>query len=165
MFFAIATAALVAFVQVAHGARINVIGAAAKPDAASVTTAASFPIHELAAAGAPTTHTALTSPAVAFPGLHSDAAQQTFPATLLLCPSANCASCFGFDLSTLPVNVCLTTSAFSSVAISQPSNVGIGFVVGVGQGDCANFVDISLVNTCFDITQDAQFTQFALNDL
>ena len=163
MFFAIGTIALVAFIQVAHGNPLSPIAASAKPDAAAVTTAASFPVHELAAAGTGIPNTLRTSPAVAFPGLHSDAAQQTFPATLLLCPTASCASCFSFDLSTLPVNQCLSTSPFTSVAISQPSNEGLPFAVLVGPAGCLSFAQIPTVNTCFNVN-GGPFSDFALVD-
>lgn len=161
MFFAIAATALVAFIQIAHGTPLAPVSAAVKPDVAGVTTAALFPVHELSPAGARIPDTVGTSPASAFQALHSDVAQQTFPATLLLCPSANCASCFGFDLSTLPVNVCLTTSAFSSVAISQPSNEGLPFGVLVGPPGCLSFAQIPIVNQCFNVN-GGPFTDFAL---
>ena len=162
MFFAIA-AAFVAFIQVAHGTPLAPVSAAAQPNLAGVTTAASFPTQELALPGVAHTSTAGTSPAVAFPGIHSDAAQQTFPATLLLCPTANCASCFAFDLSTFPLDECFATSSFTSVAISQPSNEGLPFAVLVGPAGCLSFAQIPTVNTCFNVN-GGPFSDFALVD-
>ncbi|KAH9926270.1 uncharacterized protein BXZ73DRAFT_90946 [Epithele typhae] len=132
--------------------------------ASGVTTAASFPLHDLASSLGPLPASALvgTTPAPFFAkSPTADAAEATFPATLLLCPGVNCASCFGFDLSTLPVDVCLTTSSFNSVAISQPSNEGLPFGVLVGPPGCASFAQIPTVNQCFNVN-GGPFVDFAI---
>ena len=162
MLFAITVAALIALAQVAHGNPLSPIAASAPPTSGAVTTASSFPQHELGAAGAASAATAGTSPASAFAALNGDTAQQTFPATLLLCPGTGCASCFGFDLSTFPFDECFATSfSFESVAISQPSNEGLPFGVLVGPPGCASFAQIPTVNECFNVN-GGPFTDFAL---
>ncbi|RPD53656.1 hypothetical protein L227DRAFT_481056, partial [Lentinus tigrinus ALCF2SS1-6] len=122
--------------------------------------AAKFPVHELGSASvAAHSNSTLASAS----GVHSDAADAIFPATLLLCPSFNCASCFSFDLSTLPIDQCLIdlSSSFESVAISQPSNEGLPFAVLVGPPGCASFAQIPLVNECFNVN-GGPFTDFAI---
>lgn len=85
-------------------------------------------------------------------GLSIDAVAADFPATLLLCQATGCASCFAFDLSTLPHQTCLTSNFnFVSAAISQPSNSGLDFGVFVGPPGCATFGQLPAVNTCFNL--------------
>ncbi|KAH9935180.1 uncharacterized protein BXZ73DRAFT_100567 [Epithele typhae] len=132
--------------------------------ASGVTTAASFPLHDLASSLGPVPASAAvgTTPAPFFAKSPSaDAVEATFPATLLLCPGTNCASCSGFDLSRIPVNVCFATSAFRSVAISQPSNSGLPFGVVVGPSGCSSFAQIPTVNQCFNVN-GGPFSDFAL---
>ncbi|KAI0351932.1 hypothetical protein OH77DRAFT_1429258 [Trametes cingulata] len=85
--------------------------------------------------------------------IHADLfgeAPTDFPATLLLCPTDLCISCFAIDLSTLPVSMCLAESFnIKSVAISQPSDAGLSFGVFVGEPGCENFIQIPSVNGCF----------------
>ena len=160
MFFTIAAAALVAFFQVAQATPLTSLTTTVKPVSNAVTIGAHFPVHELRIDSAvDTVQAKVTHPSAS--GLHRDTADSTFPATLLLCPSTNCASCFSFDLSTLPVDECLSTSAFFSVAISQPSNEGLPFGVLVGPPGCASFAQIPVVNECFNVN-GGPFTDFAI---
>ncbi|CDO68195.1 hypothetical protein BN946_scf184938.g47 [Trametes cinnabarina] len=95
-------------------------------------------------------------------GIHIDAAQAEFPATLLLCTTTSCISCFGFDLSTLPTNECIASGInFQSAAISQPSNEGLPFGVFVGPGGCASFAQLPAVNTCYNVNP-APFSDYAI---
>ncbi|KAH9888992.1 hypothetical protein C8Q73DRAFT_655076 [Cubamyces lactineus] len=96
-------------------------------------------------------------------GIHVDAAQQEFPATLLLCPTTSCISCFGFDLSTLPTNECLAAGFnFESIAINQPSNEGLPFGVFVGPPGCLSFAQIPSVNTCYN-ANNGPFVDYAIS--
>ncbi|RPD67810.1 hypothetical protein L226DRAFT_400942 [Lentinus tigrinus ALCF2SS1-7] len=85
-------------------------------------------------------------------GAQADSAAQIFPATLLLC-STGCTNCpEGFDLSTLPHNVCLDPgTGFVAAYIEQPSNEGLPFAVTVMQQGCEVPRQISTVNTCVAI--------------
>ena len=163
MFFTIAAAALVAFFQVAQATPLTSLTTTVKPVSNAVTIGAHFPVHELRIGDSAidSVQAKVTHPSAS--GLHSDTADATFPATLLLCPSTNCASCFSFDLSTLPVDECLfdSSSSFESVAISQPSNEGLPFAVLVGPTGCASFAQIPTVNECFNIN-GGPFADFAV---
>ncbi|KAI0645955.1 hypothetical protein C8Q79DRAFT_1119561 [Trametes meyenii] len=97
-----------------------------------------------------------------------DTTNATFPATLLLCSTANCIQndCAHFDLIHL-VNldgVCVTGN-FHIVAaqIVQPSNSGLPFEVAVGTAGCENRVLVP-VNDCVNLPSNEVFTTFeALN--
>ena len=84
------------------------------------------------------------------------------PATLLLCPNTNCASCSGFALSSFPLDECFLTNVDAlSVAISQPGGGGLPFEVTVGTPECASLAQIPTVNECFNVN-GGPFTNFAL---
>ncbi|KAI0718028.1 hypothetical protein C8T65DRAFT_100063 [Cerioporus squamosus] len=155
MSFAIAAVALAALSQVVQATPLSPVATSVKPFSEGVTVAARFPVHELGSVAA---HSNVT---VTLPsgGVHSDVAAAIFPATLLLCPSTNCLSCFAFDLSTLPENVCLmdNESSFYSVAINQPSNQGLPFLVVTGPVGCSAFAAIPNVNECFNINNPPYF--------
>ncbi|KAL1943033.1 hypothetical protein VTO73DRAFT_4704 [Trametes versicolor] len=88
----------------------------------------------------------------------------TFPATLLMCPTSDCISCFPADLSTFPTNMCLSESfSMQSVAISQPSDQGLPDGLFVGQPGCTQFQQIPAVNQCFNLDPTVQNTDVALN--
>ncbi|KAH9945904.1 uncharacterized protein BXZ73DRAFT_95422 [Epithele typhae] len=141
--FTLVAAALVAY------AHTNPIEASAL----DVTTAASFPRHDLTSPLGPRPTSAQngTLPAASFQGPSTEVADAIFPAVLLLCSSFNCANCLSYNLQTTTVDTCLATSAFSSVSISQPSNQGLPFAVYVGPSGCTNFAKIPVVNTCFNL--------------
>lgn len=131
--------------------------AIASPAARSATVTPNFPVSEKTISLSDTTaHPGISKAAEKF-SLEDRSrleARQEFPADLLLCTTANCASCFEVDLSTFPFDVCETSSiSFVSVAISQPSNAGLPFAVLVGPPGCASFAQIPAVNTCFNINQ------------
>ena len=162
MFFAIAAAALIAFSQVARATPLTSLTTTVKPVSNAVTIGAHLPVHELRIDSAvDTVQAKVTHPSAS--GLHSDAAGATFPATLLLCPTANCASCFAFDLSTLPVDQCLVdqSSSFTSMGIVQPSNEGLPFAVVVAPPGCPSLLQIPTVNQCFNINGGA-LSDFAI---
>ncbi|KAI0372685.1 hypothetical protein BV20DRAFT_39257 [Pilatotrama ljubarskyi] len=118
--------------------------------------AASFPVVDITSAKA---HPNIT---LGHGGIHADAAQAEFPATLLLCPTTSCISCFGFDLSATPTNLCLAAGfSYSSVAINQPSNEGLPFGVFIGPPGCASFLQIPAVNTCYNIN-GGTFSDYAV---
>ncbi|CDO75987.1 hypothetical protein BN946_scf184548.g4 [Trametes cinnabarina] len=95
-------------------------------------------------------------------GIHVDTTQAEFPATLLLCSTPSCISCIGIDLSSLPMNECLTPDiTFQTAVIRQPSAQGLPFTVFVGPPGCASFVPLSTVNTCYNLNSTA-FSDFAL---
>ncbi|KAI0657962.1 hypothetical protein C8Q70DRAFT_251629 [Cubamyces menziesii] len=96
--------------------------------------------------------------------LHTNTAQDFFPATLLLCPTDNCISCFPLDLSTFPVSTCLAELfTFQSVAINQPSDEGLPFGVFVGGGGCTEFTQIPVVNTCYNLFLDVPASDVSIN--
>ncbi|KAM5544327.1 hypothetical protein V8D89_001987 [Ganoderma adspersum] len=154
MFVALAAIVLAAVAQVAHTTPTT---SPTKPTKTDVTIAAGFPIRTLDIIRNGTTGThdsTITS--------RSAAAN---PATLLLCPSTNCATCSGFDLSSFPVDECfLTNVAALSVAISQPAGGGLPFAVAVGTPECASLAQIPTVNECFNVN-GGPFTNFALLDI
>ncbi|RPD64089.1 hypothetical protein L226DRAFT_533400 [Lentinus tigrinus ALCF2SS1-7] len=158
MYFAIAAVALVALSQLAQATPLSPVAVSVKPAGEAVNFAAKFPVHDLGSIAAQPNVTLASSS-----GVHTDVADATFPATLLLCPSVSCLSCFSFDLSTIPQNECLidTSSTFSSVAISQPSNEGLPFEVLVGPTGCLSFAQIPAVNECFNVN-NGPFTDFAI---
>ncbi|KAI0351929.1 hypothetical protein OH77DRAFT_844366 [Trametes cingulata] len=120
--------------------------------------AASFPVSELRVADSHP-HLNTTAPQSDF---HAIVKRQEFPATLLLCALDGCLSCSSFNLGSFPEEECFSTSfEFFSVAISQPSNQGLPFVVGVGPSPCSSLLDIPAVNECFNIN-GAIFDAFAL---
>ncbi|KAI0334581.1 hypothetical protein GY45DRAFT_1318162 [Cubamyces sp. BRFM 1775] len=97
-------------------------------------------------------------------GLHTDSAQQEFPASLFLCRADNCVSCTSFDLSTAPFNECLTPNpifSFVSAAIVQPSNEGLPFETTVGTTGCGQLLQLPEVNECFNLNGGV-FETFAL---
>ncbi|OBZ69961.1 hypothetical protein A0H81_10182 [Grifola frondosa] len=87
----------------------------------------------------------------ALAGLHTDAAQQEFPAYLYVCSGLNCGtSCFAYDLSDLYTVTCYATAIlYLSVEVVQPSNDGLPFGVYVGT-NCYGVL-IPYVNTCYNI--------------
>ncbi|KAI8996337.1 hypothetical protein BD414DRAFT_477607 [Trametes punicea] len=118
--------------------------------------AAAFPVVDLSSVQA---HPNIT---LSQGGIHIDAAQQEFPATLLFCPTVSCISCFGIDLSSVPTNECLASGVnFASVSINQPSNEGLPFGVFVGPPGCESFVQLPAVNTCYNVNP-APFTDYAV---
>ncbi|KAI0771671.1 hypothetical protein BD413DRAFT_437381, partial [Trametes elegans] len=75
-----------------------------------------------------------------------------FPANLLMCAAVSCTSCTSFDLSTLPADECFGTAVTTlSVAIVQPSNIGLQTSVVVGTPGCIQFLQVTTVNTCFNL--------------
>ncbi|CDO68209.1 hypothetical protein BN946_scf184938.g61 [Trametes cinnabarina] len=95
-------------------------------------------------------------------GIRVDTAQAEFPATLLLCPTTNCISCFGFDLSSMPTHECIVPGfTFQSVSINQPSNQGLPFGVFVGPGGCVSFASLPAVNTCYNVIP-APFSDYSV---
>ncbi|KAI9063874.1 hypothetical protein FKP32DRAFT_1571143 [Trametes sanguinea] len=118
--------------------------------------AAKFPVVELSSAQA---HPNIT---LSQGGIHIDAAQAEFPATLLLCTTTSCISCFGFDLSAVPTNECIASGInYQSIAISQPSNEGLPFGVFGSPPGCTSFVQIPAVNTCYNVSP-APFADYAI---
>ncbi|KAI0657955.1 hypothetical protein C8Q70DRAFT_934583 [Cubamyces menziesii] len=125
---------------------------------AESTVPASFPVSDLTFGDV---HTGTT---LSQGGIHIDSAQQEFPASLFLCRATGCASCTSFDLSTAPLNQCLTPNpifSFVSVAIIQPSNEGLPFETTVGTTGCGQLLQIPTVNECFNVN-GAVFETFAL---
>lgn len=112
------------------------------------TIAASFPISTLRGFGI---RSNVTLPRKDIPAIIR--ARQDSPATLLLCPSANCVSCSVVDLDQSESKaMCYGTGQeLSSVAISQPSNEGLSFAIAVGTPTCTHFEQIPVVNTCFNV--------------
>ncbi|KAI0372655.1 hypothetical protein BV20DRAFT_1111856 [Pilatotrama ljubarskyi] len=87
-----------------------------------------------------------------------------FPATLMLCTTDLCISCFPLDMSTLPVGMCLSDSFnIKSVAIVQPSDAGLSFGVFVGAPGCLRFIQIPMVNTCFSTDNGTTMSDIAIN--
>ena len=145
--FAFAAIALALFGQTAF---------AAPPSTEATDIASKFPVFDF---GSIQAHPNVT---LAPGGIHVDAAQQTFPATLLLCPTTSCISCFGFDLSAIPANNCLTAGFnFASFSINQPSNEGLPFGVFVGPPGCTSFFQIPEVNECFNVV-NGTFADYSL---
>ncbi|KAI8974581.1 hypothetical protein BD414DRAFT_498117 [Trametes punicea] len=124
--------------------------------------AASFPVADLDSIVAKMN---TTLPAATHGGIHADAPQGIYPATLFLCPTTSCISCFPLDMSILPPNTCLAEqlSNIASATISQPSNQGLPYGVYVGGSDCSVFQQIPLVNTCFNINMGIIATDIAIN--
>lgn len=93
--------------------------------------------------------------------LEGVSALQVFPATLFLCQSFGCGNCITFDLSVIPLGVCLNAdfNIFSG-GIVQPSGEGLPFGVFVGPPGCRSFEQITFVNACFNF--DGPFTQVFL---
>ncbi|KAI0372683.1 hypothetical protein BV20DRAFT_963738 [Pilatotrama ljubarskyi] len=146
---ALFTSALVASPAIGHAIP-------ASTDASSI--AASFPVSDLRVSDAHP-HLNATAPQSNF---HSLVKRQEFPATLLLCPLTGCGACSGFNLAAFPEDECFDNSfEFFSVAISQPSNIGLPFVVGVGPAPCTSVLEIPAVNECFNVN-GAIFDAFAL---
>ncbi|KAI0351931.1 hypothetical protein OH77DRAFT_844212 [Trametes cingulata] len=147
MLFSFAIAAIAFFGQAVYASPLS---------AETTSVAASFPVLDITSAKA---HPNIT---LGHGGIHADAAQAEFPATLLLCPTASCISCFGFDLSVVPTNECLAAGlSYVSVAINQPSNEGLPFGVFIGPPGCASFLQIPAVNTCYNIN-GATFSDYAV---
>ncbi|KAI0351928.1 hypothetical protein OH77DRAFT_844289 [Trametes cingulata] len=121
--------------------------------ASSESVAASFPISEL--------HTYYAGPRFDTTAPQSSfrpaVKRQEFPASLRLCHTVDCGICFTQDLSQViragAEGDCFTGNfEILSVAIDQPSNEGLPFVVGVGPASCAEpLVDIATVNECFNL--------------
>ncbi|KAI0657963.1 hypothetical protein C8Q70DRAFT_918529 [Cubamyces menziesii] len=135
--FALTAIALALFSQTAF---------AAPPSTEATDIASKFPVFDF---GSIQAHPNVT---LAQGGIHVDAAQQEFPATLLLCPTASCISCFRFDLSATTTNECFAAGFdFASFSIDQPSNEGLSFGVFVGPPGCLSFFQIPEVNACFNV--------------
>ena len=145
-------------------AALTASAALANPISRAATVSPNFPVSDRTISRANTTvHADVSKVAQRIAlGRHAGlAARQEFPADLLLCPSANCASCFEVNLDGAVLDECETLGeAFISVAISQPGNVGLPFEVLVGPAGCAEFAQIPAVNECFNINED--FETFAL---
>ncbi|KAI0741716.1 hypothetical protein C8Q80DRAFT_151361 [Daedaleopsis nitida] len=159
MLFVVAAVALAALSQVAGAMPMTSSSTVVKPLVGGMTDmGAKFPVHDLASFGRVTNTTS-----GAHGGVHVDAAEAIYPATLLLCPAFSCTSCFAFDLSTIPIDECLVdlSSSFNSVAVAQPSNEGLPYAVTVGTAGCATLVGISVVNECFNVN-GGPFVDFAL---
>ncbi|KAI0774797.1 hypothetical protein BD413DRAFT_472701 [Trametes elegans] len=134
--------------------------ALANPIAPETTSVGSlFPVSTLELSNA--VHTNTTVPSThGFP--NALLARQEFPASLLLCPNSNCASCSVFNLASFVHNQCLSVGfQFFSAAISQPSNQGLPFAVDVFNFGCTNGVQLPAVNTCFNVN-GVVFQDFAL---
>ncbi|KAI0774795.1 hypothetical protein BD413DRAFT_611793 [Trametes elegans] len=87
-----------------------------------------------------------------------------FPATLLLCESADCSDCSGWEISSLPTNECLAAGfRYISVAIDQPSNAGMSLGVLNIVGGCGDCLQIPQVNTCYNIKGTTVFADFAIS--
>ncbi|KAH9851333.1 hypothetical protein C2E23DRAFT_235085 [Lenzites betulinus] len=114
---------------------------------------ASFPVSQLHA------NDAQANTTLPHGGLHVDAAQQTFPAFLLLCEATSCASCEELSLQALSTNlgVCFAADiTVESVAIIQASNEGLPFVVSAAVTGCSSLLEIPTVNECFNIDDPTQ---------
>ncbi|KAI0351893.1 hypothetical protein OH77DRAFT_1410337 [Trametes cingulata] len=122
---------------------------ASDPSVDASSLAASFPVSELRFSDAKP-HANLT---LSQDDFHIIAKRQEFPATLLICAVANCASnCQALNLALFTEGLCFPTSVdFTSVGISQPSNQGLPFVVGVGVNPCQTLLELPAVNECFNI--------------
>ncbi|KAI0823347.1 hypothetical protein BC628DRAFT_1420933 [Trametes gibbosa] len=156
MRFSFITVALILFTQSACAFPASATPASPEPAAIAM----SFPIAQL---GASSTKSNTTLP---LGGIHMDAAQQTFPATLLLCELENCANCEELSLQVLAENLGTCFGAafpYISVAISQPSNEGLPFIVGAAVPGCSSFLAIPTVNVCFNINAPTElFEEFIL---
>ncbi|KAI0774793.1 hypothetical protein BD413DRAFT_305524 [Trametes elegans] len=145
-----ATLAIAFFTQRAHAGPVSSV---------ATDIGKSFPVLDISAVQA---HANLTLASSRAPGIHADAAQAEFPATLLLCPTESCISCFGVDLSAIPPNQCLVTDfSFVSATINQPSNEGLPFGVFFSPPGCDEFVQMPEVNTCFNFGE--LFENYAIN--
>ncbi|KAI1788163.1 hypothetical protein LXA43DRAFT_1026497 [Ganoderma leucocontextum] len=150
MFVALAAIVLAAVSQIAHTMPTT---SPTKPTTSDVTIAAGFPIRTLDIIRNGTTGTH---------GIIRGRAAAANPATLLLCPTTNCATCSGFNLSSFAEDECfLTNVAALSVAISQPAGGGLPFEVAVGTAGCATLAEIPAINECFNVN-GGPFTNFAL---
>ncbi|KAH9945174.1 uncharacterized protein BXZ73DRAFT_96162 [Epithele typhae] len=157
--FTLVAAALVAY------AHANPIEASASDASASdLAAAASFPKLDFTSSLAPLPTSAEngTLPSDSFQGPSTDLGEAIFPATLLICPSLNCANCLSYDLLTTPMNTCFRTTPFVSMAIVQPSNEGLPFGVFVGPPGCHDFLKIPAVNICVNVISGGPFNDFAL---
>ena len=172
MFFPLAALVLAAVSQIALATPVTSL---TKPTELDVTLAQGFPIRTLdiirdaitgnvhdgtiGARDTTGTHDGTTG---AYDGTILDRAAAANPAILLLCPTTNCATCSGFNLSTFPTNECFLTNVQAvSVGISQPGGGGLPFTVAVGTAQCATLAAIPAVNECFNIN-GGPFTNFAL---
>ncbi|KAI0665915.1 hypothetical protein C8Q78DRAFT_482234 [Trametes maxima] len=112
-----------------------------------------------------TTPGALSKFTLPGPGtIHSDIAQADFPAFLDLCFFQECQSCVSIDLSTTPANVCLATSLYHTASIQQTSNTGLDFAVFAAMTDCDELAQLTAVNTCFSLPDEAlnTYTNYAI---
>ncbi|PIL25373.1 hypothetical protein GSI_13263 [Ganoderma sinense ZZ0214-1] len=165
MFVALAALVLAAVSQIAHASPTTFH---TSPTSLDVTIAAGFPIRtlDIIRDGTTGTHDGTTGTHDGTTGTHDGTIRgrspAANPATLLLCPSTNCATCSGFNLSSFPVDECFLTNVEAlSVAISQPGGGGLPFEVTVGTAGCATLAEIPAVNECFNIN-GGPFTNFAL---
>ncbi|KAM5544310.1 hypothetical protein V8D89_001970 [Ganoderma adspersum] len=171
MFVALAALVLAAVSQIVHATPTT---SPTKPTKLDVTIAAGFPIRtlDIIRNGTTGTHDGTTGThdgTIRVRGttgthdgtIHGRTAAAN-PATLLLCPNTNCASCSGFALSSFPLDECFLTNVEAlSVAISQPAGGGLPFAVTVGTPECATLAQIPTVNECFNVN-GGPFTNFAL---
>ncbi|KAI0644244.1 hypothetical protein C8Q79DRAFT_136165 [Trametes meyenii] len=122
-----------------------------------------FPVYDLGAHDIEV-HPNATVPLPGTSKVHALDVPGEFPATLLLCPTVDCISCFGIDMSIVPHNECFTNGiTFQSITINQPSNAGLPFGVFAGPSGCFSFAQIPSVNTCFNVNASGSpFTDYSL---
>ncbi|KAI0665914.1 hypothetical protein C8Q78DRAFT_482403 [Trametes maxima] len=97
-----------------------------------------------------------------------DTTTATFPATLLLCQTANCVQddCFHFNLTHVVnlIGACFMGNfRILSSQIVQPSNSGLPFEIVVGTANCGNRVAVPL-NECVNLPSDEVFMTFEALD-
>ncbi|KAI0816984.1 hypothetical protein BC628DRAFT_1094436 [Trametes gibbosa] len=125
----------------------------------TTTIGSTFPVHDLSSGGA---HPNVT---LARGGLHAETTASDSFASLLLCSTQNCISCVQIDLSTIPHNECFVSglSNIASAAVSQADDSGLSFGTFIGQAGCVEFVQIPVINTCYNNNNSSiKFTDFAL---
>ena len=98
--------------------------------------------------------------AVSHHGLTTDAT--TIP-QLLLCSTANCASCEAILLQNLGDGNCFFAGSFISVGILNPNNV-FHVSTDIAPANCQNWVEIPEDNVCFNIN-GGPFTQYGQLDI
>lgn len=132
----------------------------AKPLGALTDIGAKFPVLDL-----PLGSTSVPNATLARGGgaPHPDIVPSDFPAFLLLCSTVSCISCFQLDMSVIPHNSCINPGVpIVSMAISQPTNVGLDFGVFLGPAGCLSFAQLPTVNTCFNAAMGGPFADYAL---
>ncbi|KAI0645954.1 hypothetical protein C8Q79DRAFT_1010836 [Trametes meyenii] len=107
-------------------------------------------------------HTKTTLPG---PGtIHTNIAEADFPAFLDLCFFQQCQSCVSIDLSMTPADECIATSLYHTAFIQQTSNSGLDFAVFAAMTDCDELAQLTAVNTCFSLPDEAlnTYTNYAI---